>query len=239
VLDVAGCLAGQRLPAQILPGEIADWYDELTEHGYLTQVTVQQLVAVGQCHRCGTQVETMAEERRRTAHATCPATGCAARVVCRWKGERRPRTVVKQHPHASGSTLGDIHAILRGAFRFGVQRGWLAMGENPMTFVERRTDQHVMQRPPSPEEVRRALAATLDHHDPNLHPLLACLADTGARLSEALVSTAVWKFARGQGCGGGRCSCQALGSARYRPQAQSKASSGSPMGRPLGSTESW
>lgn len=55
-----------------------------------------------------------------------------------------------------------------------------------MTFVERRTDQHVIQRPPSPEEVRRALAAAGDHPDPNLQPLLACLADTGARLGEAL-----------------------------------------------------
>ena len=36
-------------------------------------------------------------------------------------GEWRARIVVKQHPPASGSTLGDIHAILRGAFRFGVR----------------------------------------------------------------------------------------------------------------------
>jgi integrase len=60
------------------------------------------------------------------------------------------------------------------------------MGENPMTFVERRTDQHVMQRPPSPEQVRAALAAAVDDPEPNRRPLLACLADTGARLGETL-----------------------------------------------------
>jgi hypothetical protein len=32
---------GNRIPAQILPGEIADWYDDLTEHGYTTQTTAQ------------------------------------------------------------------------------------------------------------------------------------------------------------------------------------------------------
>jgi integrase len=177
---------GKRIPSQILPGEIADWYDDLIEHGYLTMTTVHDLVVVGDCPRCATQVDTVAEGRRRTAHAACPRLGCGAMVLCRWKGERRVRTVAKQHPPTSGSTLGDIHAILRGAFRFGVQRGWLAMGENPMTFVERRTDQHVMQRPPSPEEVRRAMAAAVGDHDPNLYPLLACLADTGARLGEGL-----------------------------------------------------
>jgi hypothetical protein len=52
------------------------------------------------------------------------------------------------------------------------------------------------------------------------------------------LSTAVWKFVRGQEPAGGRCSCQALGSLRYSPQAQSRASSGSPIGRPLGNTES-
>jgi len=46
------------------------------------------------------------------------------------------------------------------------------------------------------------------------------------------------KFVRGQGPAGGRCSCQALGSLRYSPQAQSKASWGVPIVSPLGSTES-
>jgi integrase len=177
---------GHRIPGQIQPGEIADWYDELIEDGYITQKTIHDLVVVGSCRRCGAQVEALAEGRRRTASATCPTPGCATSVLCRWQGQRRARVVVKQHPPASGSTLGDLHAILRGAFRFGVQRGWLAMGENPMTFVERRTDQHVMQRPPSPEQVRGALVAAVDHPEPNLRPLLACLADTGARLGEAL-----------------------------------------------------
>jgi hypothetical protein len=47
------------------------------------------------------------------------------------------------------------------------------------------------------------------------------------------------KFVRGYGPGGCVPSCQALGSFKYRPQAQSRASWGVPMGSPLGRTESW
>jgi hypothetical protein len=60
-----------------------------------------------------------------------------------------------------------------------------------------------------------------------------------AALWPGQLSTAVWKFVRGQGRAGGRWPCQAIGSFRYSPQAQSRASSGVPIGRPLGSTESW
>jgi hypothetical protein len=152
---------GNRIPAQILPGEIADWYDDLTEHGYTTQTTVQDLVVVGRCPRCGTHVDTVAEGSRRTATVACPTTGSAGSILCRWKGERRVPMVVKQHPPISGSTLGDIHATLRGAFRFGVQRGRLAMGENPMTFVERRADRHrlLTRRGPQARWARTGLVA--------------------------------------------------------------------------------
>ncbi len=177
---------GGRLPAQVLPGQIADWYDELMEHGYTTQVTVTEVVLAGRCPRCGHETELMAEGRRRTVRAACPVTGCDGEVLCRATGERRPRAKPKQHPPASAGTLRDIHAILRGAFRLGVQRGWLAMAENPMTFVERPTGQHVKRRPPSPEEVRSALAAAEDHRNPDLYPFIALAADIGCRLGEAM-----------------------------------------------------
>jgi hypothetical protein len=76
--------------------------------------TVHDMVVIGDCPPCGTQVDTVAEGRRRTADAVCPQAGCGALVLCRWKGERRVRTLAKQHPPTSGSTLGDIRAILRG-----------------------------------------------------------------------------------------------------------------------------
>jgi integrase len=58
------------------------------------------------------------------------------------------------------------------------------MDRNPMIFVERRSGQHARTRPPSPEQVRRALQTAKDHKNPNLEPFLASAADTGARLSE-------------------------------------------------------
>ncbi len=177
---------GHRLPCQVLPGHLADWYDELAENGYITPNAVEESVAKGRCAQCGSEVEAVAQRRRRTARANCPTAACGAEVVCRMTGERRQRTGFKQHPPLSASTLADVHAVLRGAFRFGVQRGWLAMGENPMVFVEWRTGQHIKQRPPTPEQVRAALSAAEQHRDPNLYPLLTLLADTGARLGEGL-----------------------------------------------------
>jgi hypothetical protein len=44
---------GDRIPAQVLPGQIADWYDELMQFGYTTQVTTTVLVAAGGCPTCG------------------------------------------------------------------------------------------------------------------------------------------------------------------------------------------
>ena len=44
---------------------------------------------LARCRGCGTQVDTVAAGRRRTATATCPTPGCATRVLCRWKGEPR------------------------------------------------------------------------------------------------------------------------------------------------------
>ena len=52
------------------------------------------------------------------------------------------------------------------------------------------------------------------------------------------LSTAAWKFVRGQRLAEGGGSCQALGSLRYSPQAQSSASSGAPACSPLGRSES-
>jgi integrase len=175
---------GQRIPAEVLPGQIADWYDELMEYGYTTIQVIQERLAAGRCQQCGKQVEAVAKGRRRTASTPCPTPGCNGQVVCRSTGQHRPRTRYKQHPPVSPSTLGDIHAVLRGAFRFGVQRGWVAMDRNPMIFVERRSGQHARTRPPSPEQVRGALQAAGGHKDPNLEPFLALAADTGARLSE-------------------------------------------------------
>ena len=57
---------------------------------------------------------------------------------------------------------------------------------------------------------------------------------TGFDHSCCRLSGLVCKFVRGQG----GCWDQALGSARYSPQAQSRASCGVPLGRPLGSNES-
>jgi hypothetical protein len=53
-----------------------------------------------------------------------------------------------------------------------------------------------------------------------------------------LLSGPARKFVRGYEPGGCVPSCQALGSFKYRPQAQSRASWGVPLGRPLGRTES-
>jgi hypothetical protein len=64
-------------------------------------------------------------------------------------------------------------------------------------------------------------------------------AEVRANRGIAYLSGPVRKFVRGYGPAGGRLSCQALGSLRYRPQAQSRASWGVPAGRPLGRTESW
>ena len=55
---------------------------------------------------------------------------------------------------------------------------------------------------------------------------------------QALLSTRLWKFVRGQRVAEGGGSCQALGSLRYSPQAQSKASSGEPACSPVGRMES-
>jgi hypothetical protein len=52
------------------------------------------------------------------------------------------------------------------------------------------------------------------------------------------LSAAVWKFVGGQRLAEGGGSCQALGSLRYSPQAQSSASSGAPARSPLGKSES-
>jgi integrase len=175
---------GHRVPAEILPGQIADWYDDLMDYGYTTAEAVSERVAVGQCPRCCAHVEATVQGRRRTANVPCRTSGCDEQVACRATGERRPQTRYKQHPPVSASTLGDIHAVLRGAFRFGVQRGWVTMDRNPMVFVERRGGQHARTRPPTPEQVRHALQAARDHKNPNVEPFLALAADTGARLGE-------------------------------------------------------
>ncbi len=176
---------GQRIPAEILPGQLADWYDELMERGYTTTDTVEELPVAGRCHLCGAEQRDVLRGSRPVMRRICETPGCDGVVLRRACGERRLRTVTKQHPPTSGSTMAELHAILRGAFRFGVQRGWLGMTENPMTFVERRTSsRHVKRRPPSPEEVREALQAAKHYHDPNLYPIVALGADTGARLGE-------------------------------------------------------
>jgi hypothetical protein len=58
------------------------------------------------------------------------------------------------------------------------------------------------------------------------------------RVEALFLSTRPWKFVRGQRLAEGGGSCQALGSLRYSPQAQSSASSGAPACSPLGSSES-
>jgi integrase len=175
---------GARVPAELTPGMLAEWYDQLMASGYTTRKVVSQLPVAGRCRVCGQHTETVVTGRRRTARVACPACP-GGEIVCRAAGPARARTVTRQHRPVSASGMGDIHAVLSGAFRFGVQRGWLTAAENPMPLVERRTGRPVKRRPPSPEEVQRALVAARAHPNRNLAPFLAFVADTGARLSEA------------------------------------------------------
>jgi integrase len=185
VANVIKPAIGQRVPSTLTSGELASWYDALMENGYTTTRTVTTPVLRGACRRCGHQARTLAQGGRVTAQVACPACP-GVEVRCRRTGEATVRQVAEAHKPVNASTMGDIHAILTGAFRFGVQRGWLSLSENPMPLVQRPSRrQPVKQRPPSPEEVQRALAAARAHAEPNLYPLLAFLADTGARLGEA------------------------------------------------------
>jgi integrase len=176
---------GHRVPSTVTSGELASWYDELIEVGYTTTTTVTERILAGTCRHCGQTTETVAQGRRVTARVAC-ATCVGVEVVCRSTGARRQRQVLEAHKPVNASTMGDVHAVLTGAFQFGVQRGWLTAAESPMPLVQRPSRrQPATLRPPGPQEVQRALGAARQHRELNLYPLLAFLADTGARLGEA------------------------------------------------------
>lgn len=97
---------GHRVPAEVLPGRVADWYDELLDHGYTSAEVVSERVGAGQCPRCRQHVEATIKGRRRIATVACSTAGCDEQVICRATGERRPRTRYKQHPPSRRARWG-------------------------------------------------------------------------------------------------------------------------------------
>jgi hypothetical protein len=128
-------------------GAIAEWYDELMQQGYTSTKTELVHLVAGACRRCGHRHEATITSRRRTTRIPCP-TCVDTTILCRTVGDPK-QPVVRQHRPMSASGIGDIHAVLAGAFRFAVQRDWLTATENPMPLGQRPTSRPNKRRPPS------------------------------------------------------------------------------------------
>jgi hypothetical protein len=66
-----------------------------------------------------------------------PTTPLLSRSAAIWNQVGPLSATLATHKPVNASTMGDVHAVLTGAFQFGVQRGWLTAAESPMPLVQR------------------------------------------------------------------------------------------------------
>jgi hypothetical protein len=179
-----------------------------------------------------------------------PWSGCRrGRPAARWLISRRGLDVVGECRQVRGrGQVGVANRRLLGAVG-DPHRGTTVDVGDPQHHgltAAARADQHVRRVEPADRggwsagaRQQRGTWAAVELRQQGLAVAAAAAHVQGQpRGTPRLLSGPARKFVRGYEPGGCVPSCQALGSFKYRPQAQSRASWGVPLGRPLGRTES-